>query len=73
MIEVVVTLAESAETPVALAGLAGKGFHLTQDLATLGMLIGQADEGALARLRDVPGVLAVEPSVPVSLPPEGPQ
>ncbi len=71
--EVVVTLAEDADTPSALQALASRGFHLTQDLATLGMLIGSADAPALEGLRHVPGVLAVEPSVPVSLPPEGPQ
>ncbi len=70
--EVIVTLADGADAPRVVRGLAESGFRLQQDLGALGLLVGEAEPADLDRLRAVAGVLGVEPSVPISLPPKGP-
>ena len=70
--EVIVTLADGADAPQVVLRLVEAGFHLRQDLAAIGMLVGETEAANMDRLRAIPGVTAVEQSVSVSLPPEGP-
>lgn len=72
VMEVIVTLAEGADARRVVLRLVEAGFHLQQDLAAIGMLVGEVEAASMDRLRAIPGVNAVEQSVPVSLPPEGP-
>jgi hypothetical protein len=36
------------------------GFEVTQQLETIGVIIGAADDGLVSQLRDLPGVAAIE-------------
>jgi hypothetical protein len=40
--------------------LRAAGFHVTQQLDAIGVIVGRADEADLARVRSVRGVVAVE-------------
>jgi len=48
--------------PSVLRDLENAGFHVTEMLAEIGVVVGSGDSTELDKLRDIPGVLAVEPS-----------
>ncbi len=69
-IEVVVTVAP--EDAAAVAGrLQDAGMDVAQTLPSAGVVTGAAPAGELGVLREVDGVLAVEPARDVELPPPG--
>lgn len=52
--------------------LARAGMTVDQILSTTGIITGSAADQALARLRGLPGVAAVEPDADLPIPPDGP-
>lgn len=73
-IELIATVAPGNDLGEVVARLRAQGFAPTAVLAELSLVVGTAGADQLAALRGLAGVLAVEASQPIDLPPpDGPQ
>jgi len=73
-VEVIITVAEDRRTKLKqiASELQNKGLEISSEpLENLGLITGLADEKSIEQLKNVNGVTAVEPSMPVQIaPPE---
>ena len=65
----VITLAPGSNSETAANGLRAKGFAVENVMREIGIISGDADDAAVASLREVPGVADVSESGGVSIPP----
>ena len=65
----IVTLTPGSNTESAASGLRAKGFAVSNVMKEIGVIAGDADDAAIASLREVPGVADVSESGGVNIPP----
>lgn len=70
-IDIVVTVAADDDAASVAGRLRDAGMRVSETLAAAGVVTGAAPAAELGALRDLEGVLAVEPARDVQLPPPG--
>jgi len=71
--EFIVTLAPGTSADKVAAALDDLGFRSTSVLGELSIIIGMSNLDIAKAIESVPGVIAVEPSHVITIPPDGPQ